>query len=261
MNGAHFFCHFIDSESEPLKSKHYSIQELRELPGTRLGGTNLDFQIEQCIYKRKSGGICIINRKRPWEKLLLAAHAIVSIENSADVSVIPSRDIGQHVILMFTAAVGATPTAGCFTPGSSARWTQTDIALRDTDSPLCYVDIPSEQQEESSLSGSDVQDAGPGSSAHARHHVPGKWTTPAPEFTATQAEVAEWSEDKKCPLCLAGSFLKMVVLSPPPKTSLQLLLLRPLNGADDVYVPFTYVGCTRSLYRMSPLSDAEIVKI
>ena len=52
--------------------------------GTHLGGTNLDFQMKQYIYKRKSDGIYIINLKRTWEKLLLAARAIVAIENPAD---------------------------------------------------------------------------------------------------------------------------------------------------------------------------------
>ncbi|CAK7291813.1 40S ribosomal protein SA [Vulpes lagopus] len=63
--------------------------------GTHLGGTNLDFQMEQYIYKRKSDGIYIINLKRTWEKLLLAARAIVAIENPADVSVTSSRNTGQ----------------------------------------------------------------------------------------------------------------------------------------------------------------------
>ena len=54
--------------------------------GNHLGGTNLDFQMEQYIYKRKSDGIYIVNLKRTWEKLLLAARAIVAIENPADVS-------------------------------------------------------------------------------------------------------------------------------------------------------------------------------
>ncbi|KAJ8781400.1 hypothetical protein J1605_007842 [Eschrichtius robustus] len=52
--------------------------------GTHLGGTNLDFQMEQYIYKRKSDGVYNINLKRTWEKLLLAAHATVAIENPAD---------------------------------------------------------------------------------------------------------------------------------------------------------------------------------
>ena len=53
---------------------------------THLGDTNLDFQMEQCIYKRKSDGIYVINLKRTWEKLLMVARAIIAIENPADVS-------------------------------------------------------------------------------------------------------------------------------------------------------------------------------
>lgn len=49
--------------------------------GTLLGGIDLDFQMEQFIYRRKSD-IHVINLKRTWEKLLLAAFAIVGIENS-----------------------------------------------------------------------------------------------------------------------------------------------------------------------------------
>ena len=70
--------------------------------GTHLGGTNLDFQMEQYIYKRKSDGI--INLKGTSEKLLLAACATVVTKNSADVSVTSFRK--------FIAATGATPISG-----------------------------------------------------------------------------------------------------------------------------------------------------
>ncbi|MBZ3881725.1 40S ribosomal protein SA [Sciurus carolinensis] len=86
--------------------------------GIHLGGTNLDFQVEQCINKRKSDGIYVINLKRTWEKLLLAAHAIIAIKNPAEVSVISSRNTGQRAVLKFAAATGATPVAGRFTPGT-----------------------------------------------------------------------------------------------------------------------------------------------
>ncbi|ELW59422.1 40S ribosomal protein SA [Tupaia chinensis] len=84
--------------------------------GTHLVGINLDFQMEQYIYKRKSDGFYIINLKRTWEELLLAARAIAATENPADVSVISSRNTGQRAVLKFAAATGATHIAGHFTP-------------------------------------------------------------------------------------------------------------------------------------------------
>uniref|UniRef100_A0A670JGF0 40S ribosomal protein SA n=1 Tax=Podarcis muralis TaxID=64176 RepID=A0A670JGF0_PODMU len=97
--------------------------------GTHLGGTNLDFQMEQYIYKRKSDGIYIINLKRTWEKLLLAARAIVAIENPADVSVISSRNTGQvweykkfnHFSLVYY-----LPTVACRSEICCCNWSYTN---------------------------------------------------------------------------------------------------------------------------------------
>ncbi|XP_035293247.1 40S ribosomal protein SA-like, partial [Cricetulus griseus] len=123
--------------------------------GTHLGGTNFDFQMEQYIYKRKNDGIYIINLKRTWEKLLLAARPIVATENPADVRVISSRNTGQQTVLKFAAATGATPIAGRFTPGTFTNQIQEEFQ--------------------------------------------GEWTAPAPEFTAAQPEVADWSEGVQVP--------------------------------------------------------------
>uniref|UniRef100_A0A2K5EPI0 40S ribosomal protein SA n=1 Tax=Aotus nancymaae TaxID=37293 RepID=A0A2K5EPI0_AOTNA len=222
--------------------------------GTYLGGTNLDFQMEQYIYKRKSDVIYIINLKRTWEKLLLAAHAIVAIENPADVSVISSRNSGQRAVLKFAAATGATPIAGRFTPGTFTNQIQaafreprllvlTDpkadhqpltevsyvnlptIALCNTDSPLHYVDIAipcnnkgahsvglmwwmlagevlrmrgtiSREQDPEEI---EKEEQAAAKKAVTKEEFQGEWTAPAPEFTATQPEVADWSEGVQVP--------------------------------------------------------------
>jgi len=137
---------------------------------THLGTQNVDFQMEGYVYKRRPDGIHIINLRKTWEKLVLAARAIAAVEDPAEVFVISSRPYGQRAVLKFAVHTGATPIAGRFTPGTFTNQIQkafreprllvvsdprTDhqpimeasyvnipvIAFANTDSPLRFVDI------------------------------------------------------------------------------------------------------------------------
>merc|ERR1711964_327485 len=138
--------------------------------GMHLGATNCETVMMSYVYKRKADGIHIINLRKTWEKLLLAARIIAGIENPADVCVISARPYGTRAVLKFAQATGATPIAGRFTPGTFTNQIQkafreprllvvtdprTDhqpvneasyvnipvIAMCNTDSPLKYIDI------------------------------------------------------------------------------------------------------------------------
>jgi len=83
-----------------------------------LGSQNLNFQMEQYVFKRTRAGVYLFNVRKMWDKLVLAARIIASIENPADVCIISSRQIGQRAVLKYAKYTGATPIAGRFTPGS-----------------------------------------------------------------------------------------------------------------------------------------------
>ncbi|CAD7669827.1 unnamed protein product [Nyctereutes procyonoides] len=225
---------------------------------THLGGTNLDFQMEQYIYKRKSDGICIINLKRTWEKLRLAARAIVAIENPADVSVI-SRNTSQLLVV--------TDPRADHQPLTEASYVNLPtIALCNTDSPLCYEahsvglmwwmlarevlcmcgtvsrEHPSEVMPDLYLYRDpeeiEKEEQVAAEKVVTKEEFQGEWMTPAPEFTIQELLLRLLSlklqtglKACRCPLCLFSSFLlKTGALSQPLKISLQLPLLRPLNG-------------------------------
>lgn len=96
---------------------------------THIGAVNSETTMLQYVFKRRTDGVNIINIKKTWEKMMLAARAIAAIENPADVFVVSSRSYGQRAVLKFARYVGATPIAGRFTPGAFTN--QIQAAFRE----------------------------------------------------------------------------------------------------------------------------------
>eukprot|EP01113_Clastostelium_recurvatum_P042892 TRINITY_DN6_c0_g1_i14.p1 TRINITY_DN6_c0_g1~~TRINITY_DN6_c0_g1_i14.p1 ORF type:complete len:377 (-),score=133.11 TRINITY_DN6_c0_g1_i14:274-1404(-) len=137
---------------------------------THIGTRNLEVSMEPYVWKRRSDGVHIINIGKTWEKIQLAARAIVAVENPSDIVVVSARPYGQRAVLKFATAIGAHAISGRFTPGTFTNQIQakfmeprllivTDprldhqplreasyvnipsVALCHTDSPLLHVDI------------------------------------------------------------------------------------------------------------------------
>jgi len=137
---------------------------------THLGTRNCDYRMKRYVFRRTQDGIHIMHLGKTWEKLMVAARIIVSIENPLDIIVASQRPYGSRAVLKFSQYTGANPMAGRWMPGTLTNQITTKyleprllivtdprtdaqaikeasysnipvMALCDTDSPLEHVDI------------------------------------------------------------------------------------------------------------------------
>ncbi|KAK6909623.1 40S ribosomal protein S0 [Kwoniella mangroviensis CBS 10435] len=87
-----------------------------------LGTKNCDKTMEPYVWKRRADGIHVLNVGKTWEKLVLAARVLATIENPNDICVISARPYGHRAVLKFGKFTGAQAIAGRFTPGSFTNY-------------------------------------------------------------------------------------------------------------------------------------------
>jgi small subunit ribosomal protein SAe len=95
-----------------------------------IGSENLDASMGRYVFKRNDKGIHIIDLRKTWEKLVLAARIIVAIENSKDICVVALSPAGQpspaqRAVLKFAQYVKCRSIAGRITPGTFTNQRQT----------------------------------------------------------------------------------------------------------------------------------------
>merc|ERR1719264_2334794 len=84
-----------------------------------------------------------------WEKIMVAARAIVAIENPEDIMIVSQRPYGSRAVLKLSHYIGCTPIAGRWTPGTLTNYITKKfneprlliVTDPNTDSPLTHVDI------------------------------------------------------------------------------------------------------------------------
>merc|ERR1719445_2263741 len=98
--------------------------------------------MEQYIFKKKTDGVNIINLKKTWEKLVLAARAIAAVENPQDVYVVASRPYAQRAAFREPRLLLISDPRSDHQPVTEASYANIPIvAFCNVDSPSKFIDI------------------------------------------------------------------------------------------------------------------------
>ncbi|KAI8066968.1 ribosomal protein S2, flavodoxin-like domain-containing protein [Gilbertella persicaria] len=87
-----------------------------------IGTKNVNKRMTPYVFKRRADGIHLINIAKTWEKLILAARVIASVENPQDIVVVSARPYGHRAALKFARYIGCEAIVGRYTPGTFTNY-------------------------------------------------------------------------------------------------------------------------------------------
>jgi len=101
--------------------------------GVHIGSENLDASMQRYVFNRNADGVHIIDIRKTWQKLQLAARIIAAVDNPKDVCVVAlalgnkeQPPHAQRAVLKFSKYVQTRSIAGRFTPGTFTNQIQAD---------------------------------------------------------------------------------------------------------------------------------------
>jgi small subunit ribosomal protein SAe len=90
----------------------------------QIGSRNLSSGMKPYVWRRKKDGVCILNIKKTWEKLVLAARILCTIENPEDILVVSARPAASRAVFKFAQYTGASYIGQRFTAGTLTNHAQ-----------------------------------------------------------------------------------------------------------------------------------------
>jgi len=158
---------------------HITEEDVRRMLtcGVHLGTENCSPYMVRYVWKRNDDGVNIIDIRKTWEKIQLAARVIVAMNNPSDVCAVAlttgqtkQQPLAQRAVLKFSQLIGSRHIAGRYTPGTFTNRIQSNffeprllvasdpvkdfqpilessyvnmpvIAMADVDSPTRHIDI------------------------------------------------------------------------------------------------------------------------